>query len=196
MIARRDLLRLMAAASAANTLSLPFALSPAEAAAVLDAPVPFDPGIAPTPSNDARGWPIPSAGQFANTAWSGLDIEAFGWFEEGAPVEWAAYRQAMRAVADLHPESLSLAGINPLSLLDEEVLRLCITSWDAGVRVGAELEHLRQAMLRPVQVCPRCHGDGRAAIPRPVREAGLRADDPPGLCPACGGSGTVPIIAV
>jgi DnaJ-class molecular chaperone len=62
--------------------------------------------------------------------------------------------------------------------------------------VGAELEHVRQAMLRPVAVCHRCHGLGRARYISPMLTPEMQPEEPPHVCRICGGAGTLPVKAV
>lgn len=193
MTTRRDVLNLVTATAAAR--HLPFAITPQEAAATMDEPVPFAVDPAP-PTLDPSGFPLPSPGEFAESMRRTMNADAYGWFMEGAPVEYAAYRQALQAVSDAAPDLLPMEGANALGKLDDAVMNLCMTSWNAGVGVGAELEHVRQAMLRPVAVCHRCHGSGREKYVSPMLTPEMQPDDPPHLCRICDGVGTLPVKAV
>lgn len=193
MITRRDTLRLMTATAAAR--HLPFALSQAEASAKLDEPVPFDAGIA-APTLDYTGYPMPSPTAFAEDLRQVMDLDSFGWFVDGAPEQCAAYRKALQAVADVAPGLLPMHGVGLMSELEDAVMNLALASWNAGVGVGAEIEHLRQALLRPVQLCHRCHGSGREEFLSPISTPDIQPDDPPRICTTCKGPGIVPTTAV
>ncbi|MFT4038119.1 MAG: hypothetical protein QM692_08080 [Thermomicrobiales bacterium] len=177
MLARRDVLRLIASLSASATL--PPALTPEQAAAALAAPVPFDLTPAPPAGPLSFGVLLPSASDFADgmahTLWDSLD---WGAFAEGAPAEWVAVEKLLAAVADDAPESAALRD------LSVAVTALAIASWHAGARVGAELEGVRRAMLRPVMLCARCMGTGR------------QVSGDPAPCASCAGAGLVPAPAV
>lgn len=188
MIARRDVLRLIGAT--AVSAPLPFAVSPAQAEALLDDPITFDTDIAPSPSDDGYGWPIPSATQFANNLRRALYAEDWGMFGDGGPREWADYKQALGAVVDLAPTTLGRPGPSAISRMDETVVALAGASWEAGIRVGAQMEMLRQALMHPLQICARCNGAGRLVT--------FTADDERLVhpCPVCEGVGTVATVAV
>lgn len=193
MIVRRDVLRLAAATAAAR--HLPFSLTPEEAAAKLDEPTPFAPDPAST-TRDPSGYPLPGPADFAESMRMAMNADAYGWFTEGAPAEYAAYRQALQAVSDAAPDLFPMEGINALGRLDDAVMNLCMTSWNAGVGVGAELEHVRQAMLRAIAVCHRCHGSGREKYVSPYVTPDMQPSDPPGFCRTCAGAGILPVKAV
>lgn len=184
MLTRRDALRLAAAATA-GTVS-PFAVSPAEAAALLDGPMPFDPfacRLDPAlPEGDHRLDPVAFAAQVDGIDW-------MNWFEHGAPEQMAAYKQMYNAA--LAALGVSLADLpfdHPVVKLDEEALGLWVHAWMAGVRAGAASEHLRLALVTPQRVCPECHGHGRFWAGSPFRH---HAKDQIGqVCGRCGGRGT------
>lgn len=188
MIIRRDVLRLVSASAVAS--HLPFAINAEEAEAALNQPITFDVDIDPAPSVDGHGWPLPSATEFANNVRRSLYAEDWGGFADGAPEEWAAYKQALGAVVDLAPGVLDRPGPSPVSRLDESVVALAGTSWEAGVRVGAQLEMLRQALLNARQICAPCNGAGRLVTFTPD---GQRQVHP---CSRCDGAGVVNTVAV
>ena len=193
MFTRRDTLRFAAATAAAR--HLPFSLSPEEATAKMDESTPFAAGATPS-THDPSGFPLPSPVEFADTMRQAMNADAFGWFTEGALEEYAAYRRALQAVSDAAPDLFPMEGINALGLLDDAVMNLCMTSWNSGVGIGAELEHVRQAMLRPVAVCHRCHGTGREKYVSSFVTPDMQPGDPPGVCRTCSGAGILPVKAV
>ena len=188
MIVRRDVFRLLGISAIASRL--PFAISPAEAQALLDEPITFDVDIDPSPSVDGFGWPIPSATQFANNLRRALYAEDWGMFGDGAPQEWADYKAALGAVVDLAPEILGRPGPSATSRMDECVVALAGASWEAGVRVGAQMEMLRQFLMHPRQICARCNGAGRLVTVTADGERLVQS------CPVCEGVGTVATGAV
>ncbi|MCA9878572.1 MAG: hypothetical protein KC442_12345 [Thermomicrobiales bacterium] len=195
MLARRDVLRLMTATAAAR--HLPFTLTPEEAAAKLDESVPFDVEIAPPPSHDGYGWAIPSATDFANAMRRSLFDEDWGGFGDAPPEYWAAYKQALGAVIDLAPEILGHPGPTPVAAMDEAVLALVCASWEAGVRVGAQMEMLRQALLAPTAICPSCNGHGRRTAFNTGGGRDSITDTQLVLpCAQCAGAGIIAIQAV
>jgi hypothetical protein len=111
------------------------------------------------------------------------------WFSEAAPDEWARYRHQYATVSEAVSSIFPAEGITPLTILDEFVVGLYSTCWSAGLVAGAEIEHLRQALIKPKQVCPSCYGYG--AVKRYLAEDG----DVP-TCTRCGGIGTMPTGAV
>lgn len=181
MITRRDALRL--AAVAAGTAAGPFAVSPVEAAALLDGPAGFDPGGA-RPSAWAANLLDPV--QFAS-ALDGIDIH--DWFEHGAAVEMAEYKRVYNALLNALPALRDAPFDHPVYKLDEAAMGVWVGSWMAGVRAGAAYEHLRQAMVTPRMGCPRCHGNGTLWGGTPWRhnDDGMNREG----CPDCGGAGTV-----
>ena len=183
MITRRDALKLAAAYSAARTA--PFAVSPAEAAALLDQPATCDPGDGRPSVWDADFLdPV----HFAE-AIDGVDFTDL--FESGAAVEMAAYKQALNALIDQYPEMVDPPGYDhPITRLDETALNMWCAAWMGGVRAGAAYEHLRLAMVTPRQVCTRCHAQGRLWGGRPDRHYDNGSNGT--TCPDCGGRGTVP----
>lgn len=193
MVARRDVVRLIAITAAGR--NLPFALSPAEATAALDEPVPFNAGIA-APTLDVSGHPIPSSTEFARDMRRAMHLDAFSWFADGAPVEYAAYQQALQAVSDVAPDLLPMHGVGVMSKLEDAVMNLWLASWESGVGVGAQLEGVRQAMLRPVSVCHQCHGSGREEYLSPTRTPDMQPGDPARICTTCKGPGILPSAAV
>lgn len=192
MIVRRDVLRLITATAARH---LPFSLTTEEAAAKMDEPTPFAADPAPS-THDPSGFPLPSPVEFAETMHQAMNADAFGWFTEGAPIEYSAYCKALQAVSDAAPGLFPMEGINALGNLDDAVMNLVMTSWNAGVGIGAELEHVRQAMLRPVAVCHRCHGTGREKYVSPYVTPDMQPEDPPGVCRTCSGAGILPVQAI
>ena len=76
---------------------------------------------------------------------------------------------------------------HPWHRMDEAVLDLYLTAHREGVRQGAALERLRQALIGPSKLCPTCdgvgllEGDGR----RWMRGEAHR-------CGECNGQGSVP----
>ena len=185
MMTRRDALKAAAALGAASVPTL--AVTPEQAAALLDAPATFDPGRGRTiAAEDADfGDPI----RFAE-ALDGLDFRDL--FEHGAAVQMAEYKQAVNALIDRYPELREQEGEPPesrlLTRLDEAAITMWTLSWMAGVRAGAAYEHLRLAMVTPRRLCPACHGEGRLWGGKPFR----RYDDGTNEthCERCGGQGT------
>lgn len=188
MIARRDVLRLIGAT--AVSAPLPFAISAKEAEALLNEPITFDTDGWGSPSDDPYGWPLPGPVQFANATRRGLFAEDFGGFGDGSPEAWALYKKALDQVIDLAPDVLARPGPSPVSHLDEVVVALASESWEAGVRIGSQLEYLRQALMHAKQVCAQCNGHGRTTTFAPD---GARHVHP---CPVCEGAGTVATVAV
>jgi hypothetical protein len=177
-ITRRDTLRLAAAFAATRTAT--FAVSPEDAAAMLDGSAVDDafPYHLDDLSFDRFAGTVMDPVTFAvevDSTDTGVD-----WlFANGAPAEWAAYKQALDRVVALAPDLLDENGSgwqgrccdHPMVLLDELVVAMGSTMWRAGVVAGAAYEHLRLALTAPVQVC-RCNGHG---------------------CETCAGQGTLPV---
>lgn len=182
MITRRDALRLAGAATGPG--AAPFAVSPAEAAALLDKPASVDPGGL-RPSAWAADFLDPVG--FAE-ALDGVDFRDL--FENGAAAEMADYKQAFDALFDAEPALRDVPLDHPVHRLDEAGLAMWVTAWMAGVRAGAAYEHLRQAMVTPRHICERCHGHGRLWEGGPYRNG--RAWEAAEACPACDRAGTVP----
>ncbi len=183
MITRRDALRIAAAYSAARTA--PFAVSPAEAAALLDQPATCDRGE-DRPYVDDADFLDPV--QFAE-AIDGVDFRSV--FENGAAVEMAAYKQALNDLIDRYPELRDPPGHDhPITRLDETALSMWCAAWMGGIRAGAAYEHLRLAMVTPRQVCTRCDAEGRLWGGSPYRLDDNGSNEQ--TCPDCAGRGTVP----
>ena len=181
MLTRRDALRLAALAAAGT--AAPFAVTPEEAAALLDGPAAFDPGAGrPTIHT---GDPL-SPTSFADAV-DGADLGGlYEWFGHNAAEEVTAYKQALDRLLDLHPALRDERGFGcPVSRLDEAAMGMWVMSWMAGVRAGAAYEHLRLALMEPLSVC-RCNGHGH------LRGAGAGGWGTGELCPDCQGKGTVP----
>lgn len=183
MFTRRHALKLAAAATATATAA-PFAVSPDQASALLDRPATFNPA-----GGRGRGEPdLREPIAFAE-ALDGTDFRDF--FESGAAPEMAEYKQALLRVEDAFgvlPRDLPFG--HPLQDLDEAALAMWCVAWMAGVRAGAAYEHLRLAMIAPVETCRGCHGHGRTWGGSPFRSHDDGADA--ATCATCGGRGTVP----
>ena len=183
MITRRHALQLAAAAAAGA--AAPLAVTPEQAAALLDGPAEFDPG-------PGRGtvWSADfgDPSRFADAV-DGVDF-VNDLFEHGAAEEVAAYHQALDALFRELPILRSVPSDHPIHRLDEAALAMWSVAWMAGVRAGAAYEHLRLALVTPRQTCRRCHGHGRLWGGEPYRAAddGDNAE----TCAACDGAGTVP----
>jgi hypothetical protein len=193
MLTRRDALRLAAAMSAARA-----PLFPATAAdAALDAPATFWPE-ADRPSLRAHEPTVADPLAFAESL-DALDVDNT-LFANGAPEEWAAYKQLLAHLAAQLPATTD-AGTDDLRALleelDEAAVDLSTVSWMGGVRAGVAYEHLRLALMADRQVCPRCHGYGRLWDDRPLHVA--QATDEPTVsireCPVCAGTGTTLAVA-
>lgn len=177
MLSRRDALQLIAVLSAGSTLSS--TLSPTDAAAHLKASVSYDVTPAPSSSSLSIDVLVPGASEFADTMTHRMrDAMDWGMFGEGAPQEWVEVEKLLVEVEDDAPHSDALRD------LSAAVVSLAIASWYAGARVGAELEGVRRAMLRPLRLCPHCWGSGRQAKANPAP------------CTMCAGAGTVATAAV
>jgi hypothetical protein len=164
-ISRRDTLRLAAAVSATRALA-PFAVEPADAAAMLAAPVDAD----EFPYNytdltfdrfrDDVVDPVTFAVEHDST-----DFGFVGGFANGAAEEWAEYKQALDRVVALAPDLLDHTrqtgphGQHPMVLLDELVVAMGNTMHRAGIVVGVAYEHLRLAQIAPRMLCT-CNGHG------------------------------------
>lgn len=183
MFTRRQALQIAAAATTAA--AVPFAVSPAEAAALLDQPADFDPG----PGRGAAwGADLSAPVRFAESL-DGVDWD--DWFENGAAEDMALYKQAVAAMVDLYPELRDPPSLDhPFNRIDEAAMAMWVVSWMAGVRAGAAYEHLRLALVAPRQQCRRCHGHGRLWAGTPYRFNGDGTNDE--RCPDCGGRGWVP----
>ncbi len=182
MFTRRDALKLAAAAAITPTATAPFAVSPAEAAVLLDQPATFDGRYHPGGDADLSQ---PLA--FARS----LDGTDFGpFFDNGSAEAMTEYKQALIALEERYPELNHAEYGHPIGALDEAALGMWCMSWMAGVRAGVQYEHLRLAMLAPRETCRACHGHGRTWSGRPYRKAN---DGTNGVtCDRCGGAGTVP----
>jgi hypothetical protein len=90
------------------------------------------------------------------------------------------------------PFLADLKGRTPFSDLDEATTALWLETFQAGVRMGAELEHVRLALVGPTRSCRRCQARGEllADGTYPLDELGTQT------CPDCGGSGTLPVPGV
>jgi len=182
MFTRREALKFAAAAAIAPTAAVPFAVSPVEAAALLDQPATFDGRYYPHDDADTTQPFV-----FARSL-DGIDYGPF--FDNGSAEAMAEYKQAVLALQDRYPELNSAAFGHPLNDLDEAALGMWCAAWQGGVRAGVQYEHLRLAMLAPRETCRACHGHGRTWSGRPYRKAN---DGSNGVtCDRCGGSGTVP----
>lgn len=186
MIARRDLLKLAAAAGSASAGS--FAFNAADAEALLAQPATFDPRPLPGDVHDPDvSDPLAFAG-----ALDGADWEARHWFADAAAAELAAFKHALNAVIDLSPALLNPNEGDiayPVTRLDQAALDLFSYAWMAGVRAGVAYEHLRLALGGPRHVCRRCHGEGRLWGGSPFRHYADGANET--ACPACAGRGTI-----
>ena len=186
MLTRRDALKL--AALAAGGALPPFAASAEEAAALLGGPVAFDPGAGRPP---VWGSHLLDPVAFADDI-DGVDF-AGDLFDNGAPVEMAAYKQALDALIDRYPELRAARADHPLTLLDEAALSMWSRAWMAGIRAGAAYEHLRLALVTPRMGCPRCHSHGKLWGGSPHRHHDDGTNEQ--TCPDCRGAGTVPMPA-
>lgn len=189
MIARRDMLKLAAALTATSTAHLPFSLSPDEARAWLDDPAELDPGEDRAFDFGRQEIP-PGPTAFINRAVPHLPIDEL---RSDNPEEWAAYKQSLQRVIDVAPNALNLRFGNPMCDMDEAAVALWSAAWFAGVRLGAELEHVRLAMLSARQICPKCGGHGR--VWGVLGKAHIREGDER-ICETCQGAGTVPAVVV
>ncbi len=182
MLTRRDALKLAALAAAT---SAPLAtVTSAEAARLLDAPM----GAGPAPTSRRLG---------------GIDAEDPVSFAEGLdgidlgdvctsiiPEDLAAYYQARAALLRELPILANLPFDHPWYAMDMAALDMASGAWMAGVRAGAQYEHLRMALVGPTRVCRRCQGIGSLAIGAERNHAADMAGGPQ-TCPDCGGGGTV-----
>ena len=159
MLTRRDTLRVATALAASR--AIPFAVTPGAAAAALDAPADFWDGALDADAIVGGNRPSVMAGPapFAE-ALDGFDVDD-GQFVNGAPDEWAWYKQALDVVIDLDPERLAMRVGTATNDLDEAVVAMGNAMWDAGVRAGATYEHLRLALMSDRTVCNTCNGHGR-----------------------------------
>jgi len=124
-----------------------------------------------------------SAGQDTNQplAIRLLREDALGEIDDTYAVGWARYKKALAVVQALDPERFSEWGQNPLTLMDEEVVRLVHEAWEAGTVVGDAFAKAELALAVERRICRRCNGAGIEC----------RLPDRP-CCPVCGGEGTVP----
>ena len=179
-MSRRDALKFAAALTAGG--AAPLAVTPARAAALLDAPL--DPGPFP-PRSGPWGADAYDPVGFAE-ALDSLDIPEL--IDHIAPDDMAAYKRLRGAVLRELPILRHAPFDHPWHKLDETALGLWCAAWAAGVRAGAQYEHLRLALLGPRRVCPRCQGVGSLEGAQPAHDdAGG-----PEVCPDCGGTGITP----
>ena len=180
-LSRRDTLRVAAALGASRAVA-PFAVDAEQAATLLTASGAEDafPSYSHDLPADALGADVLDPVTFAVE----VDSADFGFhdrFMNGAPEEWADYKQALDRVIALAPELLDpehpislhgeRRGEHPITALDELVVTMGSAMHRAGVVQGAAYEHLRLAMTAPRKVC-QCNGHG---------------------CEACGGTGTLAV---
>jgi hypothetical protein len=170
MITRRQTLQIAAAFAA--TRGALFAVSPDQAAAMLDSSAAGD-----DPPVDWRDLadgqetlndPIAFAIDLDST-----DYRWGGGYVNGAAPEWAAYKRALDRVIAAVPEALAWKIDNPANDLDEIVVAMGNAMWRAGVVAGAAYEHLRLAVTAPDIVC-RCNGQD--PMRRPQARGALRDD--------------------
>jgi len=180
MLTRRDALKLGAGLAAAA--AVPSTLTPAQAAALLDAPL--DPGQSP-PRRGMDTTDVYDPISFAEGI-DGLDMEALT--EHQAPEDMALYKQMRAKMLREFPELLHVPADHPWVTLDETALALWCASWMAGVRAGAAYENLRQALVGPRHVCRGCWGVGSIGPREPNHDPDLGG---PEVCPDCAGNGTV-----
>ncbi|MDP9363221.1 MAG: hypothetical protein M3Q10_03130 [Chloroflexota bacterium] len=197
MLSRRSALRLAAAVAAAN--AAPFAVSPEDARAMFAAPLASPAPLVPTaPAGGTwdAGPEIYDPAAFATEA-----IENNDWpdlLDHVAATKLAAYRQARAALFDALPVLREAGFGHPIHALDEAVHGIIGEAYTDGLRTGATVEHVRQALLGPVRLCRRCQGVG--ALRGGHADDEWPTDAPAEPCPACGGRGTVatpaPVLAV
>lgn len=112
-----------------------------------------------------------------------LNSDCLPSFANGFAEEWAVYKQALRRVAAVAPETLPLRCGTPLDELDAAAVALANAAWMAGSRVGDAFARAERSLVGEYAICTHCDGEGT----RPA--AG--DDDAPGMCVACGGRGLV-----
>ncbi|MDQ3779343.1 MAG: hypothetical protein M3354_02170 [Chloroflexota bacterium] len=182
MIARRDMLKLAAAVTAATPFAQ-FAVTPERAAALLNEPAVF---ISPP---GRKGGPVDEIDPVAFAE----SIDAADWlefFDHGGAVEMAAYKQAYnRALDTLGILERELPNDHALNQLDEKALTMWCTAWMAGVRAGAQYEHLRLCLVTPRMSCKACYGNGKTWGGRPYRHYDDGTNE--AVCTNCSGLGTV-----
>ena len=180
MIARRDMLKMAVALSAAR--ALPSALSPEEAAALLAAPASAaDVGL----DRDRFG-----PGSVVDPAWFAGDLDGSGpeaLFDFVAPEEHARYVQARGEVEAALPILGDLRFDHPWHRMDQAAQEYALVAYMRGLAYGAKYEALRREMLGPTRVCPGCHGRGALWDGSPYGASGERE-----ACERCRGAGTVP----
>ncbi len=182
MLTRRTVLQLAAGAAAARA---PIAtITPAEAARLLDEPM----GTGPAPVSRSL-WNIDPDDPVSFA--EGLDgIDLGDICTSIIPEDLATYYQARAALLRELPVLANLPFDHPWFALDTAALDMASGAWMAGVRAGAQYEHLRMALVGPTRVCRRCQGIGSLAA---GAERNHATDMAGGLqtCPDCAGAGTV-----
>ena len=189
MTTRRQVIEYALAAGALSAAA-PFAVPPAQAAALLDRPADL---AADRRRGVLAGVETADVTGFAAELDSG-DYDFLSMFENGAAEQMADYKRALNRLIDAHPELADRPGTplesRLLSALDEAALALWSTAWMAGIRAGSQYEHLRLALTSPRSSCGTCHAQGRTWGGEPYRfdDDGTNEE----ACPDCGGRGTVP----
>jgi len=81
---------------------------------------------------------------------------------ETAAAERAEYTRARFDLIQLMPEleHQKIPCDHPFIKMDEMMWAICHAAYWEGIRAGAAYEHLRQAIVAPTHVCPRCDGLG------------------------------------
>jgi len=129
MLTRRDALKLAAGLAAAASVSS--ALTPTQAAAMLDAPL--DPGVTHGRSHHTRT-DVFDPVSFADEL-DGIDLEEM--CRLIAPDDLAEYYQARREVLRALPILQDVRASHPWHRMDEAAMGLWCAAWMAGVRAGA-----------------------------------------------------------
>jgi hypothetical protein len=100
--------------------------------------------------------------------------------DDAYAVGWSRYKKALAVVEALDPERFGGPGATPLSLMDEEVVRLVHDAWEAGALIGDAFARAELVLEVERRICRHCNGYG----------VDRRVPDRP--CAVCGGEGTVP----
>jgi hypothetical protein len=183
---RRDVLKLAAFASASRAGVLP-AIDPAEAARLLDEEA-DTPMMAPIGDES-----LFDPADFATVFYRHMG----GQFEElcqsMVAEDWSAFEHARNDFVASMADRIDTTFDSPWMALTDKTIALVIESFIAGMQMGAGVENLRLAVLRPTRTCPDCWGSGSMSEDgTPFIESGLGHDGEPSMCPTCNGVGHLP----